>query len=160
MCLLSRNLTLLASCRSFPPKPFHAFLQPSVQSTATQRSSFSATPRQALMSGFVSTQKASSPSSLSPAGAVTAAPEGVIPQQASDTQSPPAGQVARRSGVATPSRSRLPPPPPALPSANSVHLQNAVHGYVLSFTAEMPTQLTRSCSVAHMMLVKPPFLYN
>lgn len=111
LCLLSRNLTLLASCRSFPPKPFHAFLQPSVQSTATQRSSFSATPRQALMSGFVSTQKASSPSSLSPAGAVTAAPEGVIPQQASDTQSPPAGQVARRSGVATPSRSRLPPPP-------------------------------------------------
>lgn len=47
------------------PKPFHAFLQPSMASAPTQHTSPSAGPRQARLSGFVSTPRASAPASVS-----------------------------------------------------------------------------------------------
>ncbi|DBA95699.1 hypothetical protein WJX82_003265 [Trebouxia sp. C0006] len=45
------------------PKPFHAFLQPSVTSAMTQHTSSSAGLRQARLSGFVSTPRVSAPAS-------------------------------------------------------------------------------------------------
>ncbi|DBA85494.1 TPA: hypothetical protein ACH3X2_000440 [Trebouxia sp. C0005] len=45
------------------PKPFHAFLQPSVTSATTQHTSALTGPRQALLSGFVSAPRVSAPAS-------------------------------------------------------------------------------------------------
>lgn len=134
------------SCREAPPKPFHAFLQPSVQSTATQRSSSSSTPRQALMSGFVSTPKSTSPWFLSPAGAMPAIQGAAASsQQASDAHASPSPlqASAHPSGMATPTGYSpcLVGDAPAITTLMLMLLQGCFRGGVLYCCIPVDSQL-------------------